>query len=88
MTQESVGRVAIVLFNMDLKKLEQIAFIIQSFLSEKELSEQSVAYVILLKFSLGEVETCKPALEVCSCLLGRQQSVNDSVWNHGKVELM
>lgn len=85
---ESVGRVAILLFSMDFSKLEQIAFIIQSFLSEKKMSEQSVAYIIPFKFSLGEVESCKPALEVYSCLLGRQQSVSDSVGSHGKVELM
>lgn len=76
--QHSVGTVATVLFNTDFFFLEQIAFLIQSFLSEKEPSEQSVAYIILLRVSLGEVESCKPALEVCSCLLGRQQSVNDS----------
>lgn len=49
------------------------------FLSEKELSEQSVACIILLRFLLGEVESCKPALEVYCCLLGRQESMNNSV---------
>lgn len=67
-----------VLFNTDFFFLEQIAFLIQSFLSDKEPSEQSVAYIILLRVSLGEVESCKLALEVCSCLLGRQQPMNDS----------
>lgn len=41
----------------------------------------------LLPTSLEEVESCKPALVVYSCPLGRQQSMNDSVGTMAKQSL-
>lgn len=47
----------------------------------------NVAYIILLRVSVREVESCRPALEVYSCLLGRQQSMNYSVGTIAKWSL-
>lgn len=63
MIQQSVGRYAMLLFNWGIFLWEQIAFLIQSFLSDQEQSEQSVAFIALLKVSPSQVESGEVAVE-------------------------
>lgn len=51
------------LFNWGIFLWEQIAFLIQSFPSDWEQSEQSVAFIALLKVSPSQVESGEVAVE-------------------------